>query len=447
MRSFSKPTDTLARAAELLRAGETTSGSLVEQCLAAIDAREAEVRAWVLVDRKGARRQAELCDAEIRAGKYRGPLHGIPLGIKDIIDVAGWPTTAGFEPWKDRVAQEDACVVKRLRAAGAVLLGKTVTTQFASFDPAVTRNPWNLERTPGGSSSGSAAAVACGMCYGALGSQTGGSITRPASYCGVAGFKPTYQRIPADGIVPLAPSMDHPGPIARTVQDLALIFDVIGQWEINPEPGIGFITSLERPPRLGRLRSFFQERADDSVRESVDLAVDCLKRAGATVVETELPASFQNVLRSHRLLMAVEAAAWHEMLYRKHCQEYQPQIRALLQEGIAARAIDYRRAKEHQAQVSHDMMGLFADEVEETGELREIDALLAPATTSPAPSRDSTGDPAFNSPWSFTGLPVVSFPVAWIDDGLPLGVQLVGCSSAEKALFQVAHWCEAVLQT
>jgi aspartyl-tRNA(Asn)/glutamyl-tRNA(Gln) amidotransferase subunit A len=450
MRAFSKPTDTLSRASERLRAGESTSHALLDQCLAAIDAREAEVRAWVFVNREEARKQAEICDAEIEAGQHRGPLHGIPIAIKDIIDVARWPTAAGFEPWKNRIATEDATIVKRLRDAGAVFIGKTVTTQFASFDPPVTRNPWNLEHTPGGSSSGSAAAVACGMVYAALASQTGGSITRPASYCGVAGFKPTFQRIPKDGVFPLAPSMDHPGAVAATVQDLALVFDVIGGYKLESPPTgyepIGIITYDGPAPRLARLRGLFEELAEPIVRESMDLAVLALQRAGATIVEVELPASSCDVLRSHRLLMAVEAAALHEVRLRQQPGEYLPWIRSLLEEGLAARAVDYRRAKEHQAELSQAMQDCFYYQVAGRAGPQRVDALLAPATTGPAPPRETTGDPAFNSPWSFTGLPVVSFPVAWTDASLPLAVQLIGRPFEEKRLFEVAHWCESVLQ-
>src|SRR5439155_20667994 len=178
----------------------------LEQCLARIDRYEPKVRAWVFIDRERARQDAERLTTELKAGQNRGPLHGIPVGIKDIIDVFDMPTGCGSKLWANSYARRDATCVERLRQAGAVIIGKTVTTAFASFDPPITRNPWNLDRTPGGSSSGSAAAVACGMCLGALASQTGGSITRPASYCGVYSLKPTYGRVSADGVMPLAPS-------------------------------------------------------------------------------------------------------------------------------------------------------------------------------------------------------------------------------------------------
>src|SRR5436853_3402851 len=218
---------TIQSASEAIRNGLLTPVELLEACLERIDRYEPRIKAWVFVDRELARAQAEAATAELGQGRWRGPLHGIPLAIKDIYDVFDWPTAAGSRLWSQSIARRDATVVERLRQAGAVFLGKTVTTQYASFDPPPTRNPWNLERTPGGSSSGSAAALACGMCLGALGSQTGGSITRPAAYCGVTGCKPTFGRVSTRGVLPLAPSLDHVGPLARCVPDLAVLLQAI----------------------------------------------------------------------------------------------------------------------------------------------------------------------------------------------------------------------------
>src|SRR5579872_5026359 len=221
------PNETIAGVSQVLLKRERTCVSVVEDCLAQIEAWEPRVHAWVSVDRTGALARARELDRELEDGKCRGPLHGIPVGIKDLVDIAGWPTLAGTSWLPNTPAASDAPIVARLRAAGAIILGKTVTTQFACFDPPPTRNPWNLDRTPGGSSSGSAAAVATGMCLGAIGSQTGGSITRPASFCGVAGCKPTFGTVPLDGVYPLAASLDHPGPLARTVDDLATVLAAI----------------------------------------------------------------------------------------------------------------------------------------------------------------------------------------------------------------------------
>src|SRR5436190_18534049 len=211
---------TIYQAAEEIRQGRLSPSELLEDCLSQIDRYEPKVQAWVFVDRESARAQCDALTQELKHGQYRGPLHGVPLGIKDIYDVFDWPTAAGSRLWKDSIARKDATTVRKLRQAGAVFIGKTVTTQYASFDPPPTRNPWDPSRTPGGSSSGSAAALACGMCLGALGSQTGGSLSRPASFCGVASLKPTYGRVTLQGTVPLAHSMDHPGPMARCVEAL-----------------------------------------------------------------------------------------------------------------------------------------------------------------------------------------------------------------------------------
>jgi aspartyl-tRNA(Asn)/glutamyl-tRNA(Gln) amidotransferase subunit A len=268
---------TITDAANLLRRGELTPADLLEQCLRRIDRYEERVRAWVYIDRDGAREQAERLTAELKQNNYRGPLHGIPIGIKDIFDVFDMPTGCGSKLWANSYARRDATVVERLRQAGAIIMGKTVTTAYASFDPSVTRNPWNLERTPGGSSSGSAAAVACGMCLGALASQTGGSITRPASYCGVYGIKPTYGRVSADGVLSLAPSMDHVGAMANCVRDLAILFETIAGHDPRdlasakrPVPDFTYKPLiLPDPQRIAILGGLFHEYAEPAMREKL----------------------------------------------------------------------------------------------------------------------------------------------------------------------------------
>src|SRR3954468_20117419 len=218
---------TIESAAAAIRRGDLTPVDLLDACLARIDRLEGRVLAWVLVDRDRARADAVRLTDELKRGIDRGPLHGIPMGVKDLYDVFDWPTAAGSKRWANSFARQDCPVIGRLRSAGAVLMGKTVTVAYAAFDPSPTRNPWNADRTPGGSSSGSAAAVACGMCLAALGTQTGGSITRPASYCGVYGLKPSYGRVSVDGVLPLAPSLDHVGALANCVRDLAMVFQAV----------------------------------------------------------------------------------------------------------------------------------------------------------------------------------------------------------------------------
>ena len=243
---------TIQDAAAALRGNKLTCVELLEMHLEQIDRHEGRIRAWVLVDRDRARKEARQADDERKSGLDRGPLHGIPVGIKDIIDVFDWPTACGSKRWQGSVARQDAPCVARLRHAGAVLVGKTVTTAFASFDPPPTRNPWNVARTPGGSSSGSAAAVAMGMCLAALGSQTGGSITRPASYCGVASCKPSYGTVSTEGVLPLAESMDHVGAMANCVADVEIVLRAIA------DPGRYDSTrTADRPPVFGRPGGFF----------------------------------------------------------------------------------------------------------------------------------------------------------------------------------------------
>jgi aspartyl-tRNA(Asn)/glutamyl-tRNA(Gln) amidotransferase subunit A len=431
------------QSAEEIRQGRLSPMELLDSCLAQIDRYESRVQAWVFVDRDCAKAQCELLTKELSRGHHRGPLHGIPLGIKDIYDVFDWPTAAGSQLWAQSIARRDAGAVSRLRQAGAVFLGKTTTTQYASFDPSPTRNPWNLGRTPGGSSSGSAAALACRMCLGALGSQTGGSITRPASYCGVAGCKPTFGRVTCDGVVPLASSMDHPGPMANCVRDLAIILQAIAGYDprdpasaaLSVPDYIAPLNEKRTPPRLGRVRGLFQDKASQDILRMMDQVTERFRKEGATVTEVALPAGFGTVLANHRTVMAVESAAFHREHLRRHPEDYLPEIRKLLEEGLACSAAEYARCKEHQKQLRQDMDACF----------NEVDAILAPATTEAAPDIRSTGNPAFNSPWSYTGLPVVSIPAAYDKDDMPLAIQLAGPAWSEADLLAVSAWCETAL--
>ena len=294
-----------------------------------------------------------------------GALHGMPLGIKDIIDMAGLPTGAGSKQMAQSVAARDATLVRKLRDAGAILLGKTVTTQFACFDPPPTRNPWNTDHTPGGSSSGSAAAVATGMCLGAIGSQTGGSITRPATYCGVSGCKPSYGRVSLAGIVPLAPSFDHPGPIARRVTDLALLLEAIAGHDPDdphsstaPRLSLDWFPTAPRiasPPKLARLRGFFETSASEPMRAAFESSLARLQSCGAIVVEAAWPKSFADVHRQHRVIFAYELASSHKTRFREYRDDYLPGLASLVEEGFGISESTYREAKQHQAWAWEDI--------------------------------------------------------------------------------------------
>lgn len=427
-----------------IRHGSRTCVDVLERCLDRIAEWEGRLKAWVLVDRVEALEQAHALDRELAAGKCRGPLHGIPVGIKDIIDVAGLPTAAGFRPWAGRIAPRDAGIVASLREAGAVIVGKTVTTQFAWIDPPPTRNPWNLARTPGGSSSGSAAAVACGMCLGAIGTQTGGSIIRPASYCGVAGLKPTHTG-QLDGILPFAPHLDHPGPIARSVRDLTLMFLELGR-SPSAEPvdaeavdsEVARVTvPRQAPPRLGCPRGFFQTRLEPAMRRAFDETLGHLAAAGAEVVDLADPFEFDRVIRDHRVIMAAEAAEGHSARLAQSPADYLPRIRELIDEGRGLAAVAYLAARRHQDELRASLAERASG----------VDALVMPATLGPAPDPATTGNPVLNSPWSFTGSPVVSFPMALSPDGLPMAIQLIEPRPlAETDLLATAAWCEDVVR-
>jgi aspartyl-tRNA(Asn)/glutamyl-tRNA(Gln) amidotransferase subunit A len=426
---------TITEAAGFIRRGELTPAELLEQCLARIDRYEDRVRAWAYLDRDRARGEAQRLTEELKRGEYRGPLHGIPVGVKDIIDVFDVPTACGSRLWANSYARRDATVVERLRQAGAVIVGKTVTTAFASFDPPVTRNPWNLDRTPGGSSSGSAAAVACGMCLGALATQTGGSITRPASYCGVCSLKPTYGRVSVDGVLPLAPSMDHVGVMANCVRDLAIMYPVLS-WVPVGYDAEQLIPS-DHPPRFAVLGGLFFDRATPVVTELMSRVIETLRAAGSEVFVIDPPEGFADVEAAHRTVMATEAGAYHEQRINEHPEDYPPNISGLIREGLSRSGVEYVRAMQLAA---HFRTALLAA-------IGETDwTYLTPATTSPAPTPETTGDPVFNSPWSLFGMPTVSLPAGWSIEGLPIGLQLVGAPHADDELLRRALWCEQTIR-
>jgi aspartyl-tRNA(Asn)/glutamyl-tRNA(Gln) amidotransferase subunit A len=426
------PPLSIAEAAAAIQTGRLDPRELTAQCLDRIDRYDGRIRAWVAVDHAGAMAAAEAARDELAAGVYRGPLHGIPVGIKDLIDVAGFPTLAGSPLRTRHRAESDAPIVAALRAAGVIVLGKTVTVEFAAFDPSPTRNPWDaaLGHTPGGSSSGSAAAVAMGMCLGAVGTQTGGSLVRPASYCGVATCKPTFGRLGTEGIVPLAHHLDHPGPIARTVWDVAAMLRAM-----LPPAGLEPPDSCP-PPRLGLVEPFYMERADAAVREAVGAAVARLAARGAAVEPVRPPIDFQEVLDMHWRIMAVEAAAYHRRQFAAHREQYGPMIARLLDEGLGISGVDYAAALAHQR--------AFRREAAES--VGTYDALLMPATDTPAPPRlDTTGPRDFQAPWSYAGLPVVGFPCGLAADGMPVALQMVGRPDGESPLLRAARWCERAL--
>jgi aspartyl-tRNA(Asn)/glutamyl-tRNA(Gln) amidotransferase subunit A len=423
---------TISNASNLIAAGDLSPVDLLETLLKHIDRLEPKIDAWVTIDREGAMEAAERLESEAEDGLTRGPLHGVPVGVKDIFYTKGLRTTMGSPIYRDFVPSHDADAVAKLREAGAIILGKTETTEFALSDPAPTRNPWNTEHTPGGSSSGSAAAVSSGMCPSALGTQTGGSVIRPASFCGVVGMKPTYDLISRKGVYPLSWSLDHIGFFTRTVEDAALMLGVFAK--VGEPQGLKPSGDIA-PPRLGLLRGFFEEHADEEVWNGFVDAVERLKDAGAEVAEIPLPPSFGVVHVAHRLIMASEAASVHQDNFRTRRDEYCVGIRGLVSSGLLVPASAYVRAQR--------IRGRYIREADAA--LKSVDCLVTPSAPTPALlGLDSTGDPAFNAPWSLCGFPTVTVPSGLTRGGLPLGMQLIDGHFREAHLLEIAHWCEAV---
>lgn len=417
---------TITAAAPLLRSGELTPTELLEQCLRRIDIYEPAVKAWAYLDRERARQDAARATDEIKDGNYSGALHGIPIGIKDIIDVYDMPTGCGSKLWANSYARQDATCVERLRQAGAIILGKTVTTAYAYLDPPVTRNPWNLGRTPGGSSSGSAAAVACGMCLASLGTQTGGSTIRPASYCGVYALKPTHGRMSVNGVLPLAPSLDHIGVMANCVRDLAMVFEVIA----GPTPvHASLVDDGPEKLRLFRLGGFFEMGPDDLLDAYRD-ALRSLSEGG--VDELPIPTGFADIPSAYLTVIATEAAQVHAERMSRRPDDYPPRIRELIETGLSRTAEQYRTASLMQL-TNHRQ---FCKRLDRTS------VVATPATPDFAPPTSTTGNPMFNSPWSFLGLPVVSVPCGWSADGLPAAAQFIAASGNEPHLLATAAWAE-----
>jgi Asp-tRNA(Asn)/Glu-tRNA(Gln) amidotransferase A subunit family amidase len=422
------PTDAgVTEAAERIRAGDWTSAGLTAACLDRVDELEPQVHAWVHLDARAALAEARMRDADVAAGRPVGSLHGVPIGIKDIIDVAGMPTRAGAAAFAHTLPTVDAPLVARLRDAGAVILGKTHATQFAYRDPAPTRNPWSLAHTPGGSSSGSAAAVAARMVPAAIGTQTVGSILRPAAYCGVVGCKGAFGAVPLEGVVPLSRALDHAGAIARSVADTTLLESVLTGYPIEIVP--------VDAPRIGVIRPSV-DRAEPGLRRHLEALAVRLGDAGARVEEIELPAAFDDLADAGRVLLEAGAAATHEAWFAAHAAEYAPTIRDLVLAGQSRSPAEVAAAERVRATAREAWAGLAA----------MVDVLLTPVAVSTAPTlAEGTGDGSLCAPWSTLGVPAIALPSGLDDAGLPFAVQLVGATDDLGRLLGVAAWCEGVI--
>ena len=427
---------TAIEAAEKIAAGEISSEEFTGACLDRIAAVDGEVHAFVHLDPDEALSQARALDERRRNGQPIGPLHGIPVAVKDIFDTADYKTECGSRLLKGRQPMRDAAAVSRLRAAGAVIIGKTVTTEFAYFSPGPTRNPHDLERTPGGSSSGSAAAVAAGMVPLAIGSQTNGSMIRPASYCGVYGAKPTHGLISRAGALTLSRTLDHVGTFARSLADTALILEALAGYDAaDPDTRAlaapAFLETLLEPPPLPPLFAFVRtpiwDKADLEARAAFEALVEQLGEAAKPI---DLPEPFGEAWGDLRTIMAADMAHNLSDVVARGNDALSVQLRDFLAEGREVSAVDYLAARNQARRYAAGLGEIFT----------QFDAILTPATPGVAPKGTATGNPAFCTLWTLTGLPAVTLPLLNGEGGMPIGVQLVGPAGDDARLLRTANW-------
>lgn len=417
--------------------GALSAEEYVTACLDRIAALDDEVGAFVHLDPLHALAQAKRLDERRRNGLPTGPLHGIPVAVKDIFDTNDYPTEYGSPLFAGRRPHDDATAVAKLRAAGAVIIGKAVTTEFAYYHPGKTRNPHNLACTPGGSSSGSAAAVAAGMVPLALGSQTNGSVIRPASFCGVFGAKPTHGLISRGGVLTLSRTLDHVGVFARTLEDVALLLDVLAGHDprdpdTHPVAAPNFSATVAEdpplPPKFGFTRTPFWEKADAATREAFEEVIAQLGEIAGTI---ELPDVFAEAWEAHRTIMSADMA--HNLggvVERGNRDLSSPRLRELLADGRKVLAVDYLAAQELRPRLTAALANAFDF----------YDAIITPASVGTAPkSLETTGDPIFCTLWTLLGTPALSLPVLQGPDGMPLGLQLVGPHHDDARLLRTAR--------
>jgi Asp-tRNA(Asn)/Glu-tRNA(Gln) amidotransferase A subunit family amidase len=438
MRGEHPSTLSATEAARLIREGLLNSEELVEACLERIRQVEPTVQAWAFLDEEHALAQARAADEHKRTAQPIGPLHGVPVGIKDIIDTTDMPTENGTALHKGRMPREDAALVTMLKAAGAVILGKTVTTECAYFHPGKTRNPWNPEHTPGGSSSGSAAAIAASMVPLAVGSQTNGSVIRPAAFCGVYGFKPTHGLIPRTGVLSLSRTLDTMGVFARTLEDVALIAESLagyheGDPDTRPRARVPFGDTVREeppiPPMIGLVKTPHWDKATEETKQGFAELVEAL---GAQVEEVELGPSASAAWEWQKTIMEADMAASFEREWEKGRDKLSQPLRALIERGREVKAVDYQRATRGARLVTDSLEELFTE---------RYDALLTPAAPGSAPKGlGSTGNPVFCTLWTLCGMPAVSLPLLQDAQGLPIGVQLVGRRNFDARLLRTARW-------
>ncbi|MCG8511726.1 MAG: amidase [Rhodospirillales bacterium] len=428
---------TAAQAAAAIRDGDIRSEDLIESCLERIDDREETVQAWIYLDKDYALEQARKADLARKSGSPLGPLHGVPVGIKDILDTHDMPTEDGTILHAGRRPTDDSTVVSLLRQAGAVIMGKTVTTELAVYSPGKTRNPHNPDHTPGGSSSGSAAAVADKMVPLAVGTQTNGSMIRPASYCGVVGFKPSHGKVSRHRVLRQSPPLDTIGVFARTVEDAALISDAIMVFdERDPHMRIGgrpkmMETVQSQPPvepDIAFIKSPVWDQADADIHDGFE---ELAAHLGERADEVTLSETFGYVHDWHRTIMEADLAKNFLVDEQKGRDKISDRLCEMMDRGKTHTAVAYNEAVDHVAVLNN-----LLEEVYE-----KYDAIMTPATTGTAPKGlASTGSPVFCTLWTYCGLPAVSLPLLEGSNGLPIGVQLVGRKGDDARLLRTARW-------
>jgi Asp-tRNA(Asn)/Glu-tRNA(Gln) amidotransferase A subunit family amidase len=427
---------TAIEAAERIACGDMSAEDYIGACLQRIEEVDDKVHAFVHLDPDAALAQARALDERRRNGKPLGALCGVPVAIKDIFDTADYKTECGSPLLKGRQPMRDCTAVARLRAAGAVIIGKSVTTEFAYFHAGPTRNPHDLERTPGGSSSGSAAAVAAGMVPLAIGSQTNGSVIRPAAFCGVYGVKPTHGTISRHGALILSQALDHVGVFARTLADAALILEALAGYDENdtdtrPVAAPAFLETLidepPLPPQLAFVRTPVWDKAEPQARAAFEALA---QRLGDCVAVVDLPDAYAAAWDDQRVIMATDMAHNFGALVARGGEASSQQLRDLLAEGSKTNALRYLAARDNAPRYAAGIGDIF----------KRYDAILTPSAPGVAPKGMATGNPAFNTIWTLTGLPAVSLPLLSGEGGMPLGVQLVGPAGDDARLLRTAIW-------
>lgn len=432
-----------AAAAKAIRDGDITSVQLVEACLARIDEFEPTVQAWAHLDAENALNQAKVADKRHYDGDAEGPLNGVPVGIKDIFDTQDFPTEHGSPIHEGRRTMNDASAVAQLRQAGAVVMGKTVTTEFAVYAPGKTRNPHDTTRTPGGSSSGSAAAVASYMVPLALGSQTNGSTIRPASFCGVVGYKPSFGLISRSGALRQSPPLDQVGVFARSVGDTAIMAETMMSFDgtdsymrpaARPHLHDIAMSTPPMPPKVGFLKSPAWDQADAETQAAFAEMADFL---GDRCVEVEIGEAYDETFELQRVIMEADLAKNFAYDFGRAPEQFSTTLTEMIERGKSVTAVEYNIAIERQRELEGGLDQL----------MTEYDAILTPSTPGEAPvGLDATGSPVFCTLWTYTGMPAISLPLMQGGAGMPLGVQLVSKKGDDARLLRTAMWLDKYIE-